>query len=657
MLLRRYFYSGWAFLIPYLLFYLLYYWRKWPVNPLPGKTLGDGGHIPALLHVYWALHGIHLVLGLLALHAWWKNSMASHSSRVETDVSHSLPPSRRPSTSGLWPVVSPLLPWLLLALIFYIPGVYLEWPSDPWQHYARIHEWADLVMVGDHSTWNKSSYFFTYSLVVLSPANRQFIWLDIYYTGICLLLCWQYFRLALTIGMNNSAATIFVLLQTLLFGNDVFGFYRYYGIASTILSQLGAVALIRIGLHIATGSRFTFRGSWLFRRWSIADILASSRWLLTSCFNVLCRIGEGGCLVLLIAFDHAQGLGIAALGLLAVAAWRLTIWKRAALWFLLAAALLGSFCAVHWWPRNPALDQAYRPQGWLTCWYAFNIFSPRSPAWERGMQILGAMGVVNLLAGILLICRNHVVGWLTILPPVALALPLFSIPIANAITAHSEVGNLAIIFTFHRLFFAIPAGLAMICFIEPLVTHARRSSGAKSFSSLAPVVLLALSLLILTSLPANDPCYNRFWNSLATPPDDLSLKEIADGSVKHDLGHVVHNPTAVAIATPGIGYALAGSGINVASPTAKWMADSAPALWLPVILADFSRAKTPKLLLIPSNRYLFTPASLAGTLSGHWSAQEAAIECAGGPELALAANRQGAHKIPVNTSDISIFKK
>ena len=31
--LRRYFYSGWAFFIPYLAVYLLYAWLKWPVNP------------------------------------------------------------------------------------------------------------------------------------------------------------------------------------------------------------------------------------------------------------------------------------------------------------------------------------------------------------------------------------------------------------------------------------------------------------------------------------------------------------------------------------------------------------------------------------------------------------------------------------------------
>jgi hypothetical protein len=32
--LRRYFRSGWVFLIPYLAGYLLYWWLKWPVNPV-----------------------------------------------------------------------------------------------------------------------------------------------------------------------------------------------------------------------------------------------------------------------------------------------------------------------------------------------------------------------------------------------------------------------------------------------------------------------------------------------------------------------------------------------------------------------------------------------------------------------------------------------
>ncbi|MEI6051700.1 MAG: hypothetical protein WCQ44_03260, partial [Opitutaceae bacterium] len=91
-MLRDYFRSGWAFLIPYLAAYLLYAWLKWPVNPASG---GDGlvkvmsesagalpstAHsllstgVPCLLHVYWTLHAIHLMLGAIALRAWWLGS-------------------------------------------------------------------------------------------------------------------------------------------------------------------------------------------------------------------------------------------------------------------------------------------------------------------------------------------------------------------------------------------------------------------------------------------------------------------------------------------------------------------------------------------------------------------------------------------------------
>jgi hypothetical protein len=94
--LRAYFRSGWAFLIPYLAAYLLYAWLKWPVNPAAGgeglvKGMSESAGalpstawssppftftltslVPCLLHVYWTLHAINLVLGGLALRAWWK---------------------------------------------------------------------------------------------------------------------------------------------------------------------------------------------------------------------------------------------------------------------------------------------------------------------------------------------------------------------------------------------------------------------------------------------------------------------------------------------------------------------------------------------------------------------------------------------------------
>src|SRR5690606_41105379 len=78
--LRNYFSSGWTFLIPYLVAYLFFAWLDLPVNPNAG---GDGlmkgisetgalasGHrsfVPSLLHVYWGLHTIHVVLASIVL--------------------------------------------------------------------------------------------------------------------------------------------------------------------------------------------------------------------------------------------------------------------------------------------------------------------------------------------------------------------------------------------------------------------------------------------------------------------------------------------------------------------------------------------------------------------------------------------------------------
>ena len=75
--LRRYFHSGWAFLIPYLAAYLLYWWLKWPVNPWsrPGSgavVSGQWPAVPPLLHVYWTLHAVNLVFAVIALRAWWR---------------------------------------------------------------------------------------------------------------------------------------------------------------------------------------------------------------------------------------------------------------------------------------------------------------------------------------------------------------------------------------------------------------------------------------------------------------------------------------------------------------------------------------------------------------------------------------------------------
>jgi hypothetical protein len=637
--LRRYFRSGWAFLIPYLAAYLLYYWLKWPVNPvvseggvkvasLPSVASAmegeSGAWVPCLLHVYWTLHAINVILAAVALVSWWRDRCQETGVRSQElgdgcqipDLGD-LNPAPSSRLKALSSAASAAVPWLLLGLLFWIPGVYLEWPADPWEHVRRINEWSPLQTVGEHTAWAKSSYFLAYSLLGrIAPPTRQLFWLDFYYTGACLLLCWQYYRLARAVGLGERASFIFVLVQALTFGNNIFGFYRYYGISSSIFAQLGAVALVRVAIEYANQkfqvprSKFQEPTTGILQEETEAaeGIVTAQPGTPTAHERIACeqapiaplsplphvkRLGSlpprfpgfplsafpaalcAACLLALTAFNHVQGLGIAGLGVLAVIVWRLIEWKRSMVFWLAAAAIALSIAAIVWWPRNPALDANYRPAGWLSYWYGFNVFDPRSLAGERTLAILGIFGIVNLFAGLFLLRRNHLVAWLTLTPLLVLSLPVVAIPFAGVLAGR----NVDEILTFHRMLLAIPGGLAIVCFGAGIANHKFQVSsfkfqGSASLSSLPPVKtdipsareeiackqahparrsalpvirfpgfplsrfaslprfpfsafpLFLFSLAALLLVPANGPFYNRFWQALMVPPDDLMMKPI-----------------------------------------------------------------------------------------------------------------------------------
>jgi hypothetical protein len=645
--LRKYFRSGWAFLIPYLAAYLLYWWLRWPVNPMAGgggvKVAGESGPLaphalhltpPALLHVYWALHAVNAMLAAIALVAYLRErhtgSVGPNPANTPTSAEDRQPVDFRPSTLDL---MARLAPWLLLALLFYIPGVYLEFPADPWEHYGRVNEWSWLHLVGEHSAWSKSSYFLAYSLLgQISPPTRQLFWLDFYYTGCCLLLCWQYYRLARAVGLGERASFIFVLIQALTFGNNIFGFYRYYGISSSIFAQLGAVALIRIGVEFAASLPPRVRG-------------APRR-----------SLGVVGCAALLlpfIAFNHVQGLGIAGLGLAAVVIWRLIEWRRSMIFWLTAAAIVLSVAAILWWPRHPALNKIYRSDGWLTSWYSFNLLTPNSAAFDRALVIPGGFGLVNLAIGLLLLRRNCVVGWLTVLPVVALCLPFIAIPFASALAEHYI--NVAEIVTFHRMLFAIPPGLAIVTLLDAAILAKEQgtkrkgqrvgrflASGFLSFSFWGS----ALTALVLT--PTRTPFYGRVWNALMVPADDLAMRHaIADFE---ELPFEEYRGVSRLLSTPGLGLVFHAAGVkNVFYNIWDSRTIISPVLTLPSARADIvvhlvavgPQDRITGLLLVPPIALLQTPNSLAACLSGHWLSQEVALHHAGGPEAEVAARKAG----------------
>jgi len=615
--LISYFRSGWAFLIPYLIAYLLYAWTKWPVNPAGAKNLAQGSWIwiPCLLYVYWFLHSIHLILGAFALHSWWRNDRAERRAGNNEDSAkkHSLE------------TVYCILPWVFLAILFYIPGAYLEWPSDPWEHLSRITYWDNVFSIGQHPNWMKMGYFFPYSILGLIAKTHIFAALDAYLAVCSLLLSWNYFRLGRVTGLSVPFAFCFAAWQGIFFGNNTFSFMRYYGLSTTIFAQIGVIALIQLCCSLKFSSKIS------------PD---TSRHVPTiSTYFAVALLGT------LILFNHPQGIGIALLGLLGIGIGRLVIWKRYGINWLIVAAIILGILAILTIPRSTVFEANYRPNGWLTRWYGFNLIDPSSPAFERANQILGLVGWLNLLAGIFLCFRKHIAGWITSVPFLAMLHPLLAIPLSNFF---ADLGGDNIV-VYHRLLFAIPSGLALLTLgqewsvARPWSPFNRISLGRYTATpQIGPAIgLVSLGLFFLTAIPGNGPFYNRLWHSLFIPPKDLNLSNLRSAAVSMGMSHP--RLDSILVASPGTSFVY-----QCFDPVATLysqfeehrvyhnMSVNTPGGNLSSILqlGPTDIAPDDVLLGVPNTKELFSPYSQASLLSDHWTRQEVDLCYAGAPELA-----------------------
>lgn len=686
-LLNAYFRSGWAFFIPYLSIYLIYYWQKWQANPpqkaaIANALLGGGHRLssflpslkpPPLLYVYWMLHAIHAALAAVALLAWWKYLKRKASDQELNDqlstegfphTAHSAltsapdPRARRRTSAPFYPTLhsaaTALAPWFLLTLVFYIPGVYLEWPADPWEHFHRITEWATHDFVGSHSAGYKSLYFFAYSFVAGIPVGGRLFRLNVYYTGMCLLLAWQYYLLAKAVGLDRRWAFLSVVLNVLTFGNVCFSFYRYYGLSSTILAQIGAVALARVAILAARGANGKRPSLPNCPIESMADHREQShgKMRLALMLMALCPT-----LLALIAYNHVQGLGIAGLSIGSIAVWRLIEWRRSMIFLLSAGALALSVAAVLWWPRHPLIDSVYRPGGWLNAWYGFNLFAWPSPAADRAMQIFGLFGIMNLAAGIALLRRNHVVGWLTVGPLIGLGLPFVAIPFCGALARNAEA-----IFVFHRMLFAIPSGLSLTLLAataaQALEIRLKRGTDLAQPSPGLELLrfgggLIAVVALVL--IPANGRSLNRLWHTLAIQADDLDMAALVKFS--GDPQYEANNHVARILCAPGAGFVQVANGAsNIRDAYRLIDTESLPSARAESLVRSIGAVPNDGvsgLLVVPQAKILTSTQSLAAFLSRQWLPNEAALEYVGGPESEAAALASGYRELP--SSNIRLY--
>lgn len=607
-LLLTYFRSGWAFLLPYLPPYLIYWWLKWPVNSIGAgmiRTTPVTCEVVPLLHIYWVIHAMNVLLGVIALIICFLNR------RKLTALAGS-----SVCRESVFNVLRAVLPWTCLAMLFWIPGVYLEFPSDPWAHLGRINEWSVLDRIDEHSSWQKTTYFLSYSILGRTGfVGQQQVLLDVFYTACCLLLCWQYYRLARALRLGVSSSLAFVIILILTFGNNLFGFYRYYGISSTLFSQLAAIALVRIAIEIALAQRKP-NGS---------ELLAA------------------GALLTLLAGSHIQGVGIAALELVAVGLYSIVRWRRAAVWWLGAGMIAISIAVVQLWTQHLAIKDSLIKTEWITPWYGFNILKPGSPACDRLMAILGTFGLVNLACGLLLLGRNHLIGWLTVIPVFALCLPAAAVPFVGLLVHENDI------VTFHRMLFAIPSGLAVVCLSTKLITSLGSGNGQTGainagftgFQSVGTYVLLLTALAIAMILPSSQSAYNRVFQMIVRSPDDLALRNI--GLDANEIPRILHEPGELVTTANGAFIACAlynrqpartwrtlHSSTNIATLIQPLTSDSI-ATWHVAIFVDP--------LAITSS------ASQVAWLSNHWHPYFVSTEYSGFKEATHLAEQSGSLKL------------
>lgn len=452
-LLKRYFCSGWAFFLPYLFFYLIFWFFEWSVLTLH--------------QLFAVIHFLH-AFGLL-----WIILISYKNFNLKNCFF-----------------------WLSLASLFLLTGAYLEFPADPWTHFWRIFQWNNIDLISDANSNHKFSYFFGYSLIGWIPPKYQILAIDFYYCFWGLLLAFQFYKLAIKLGLSKPWAKLAVFGTIILMGNSSFSFYRYYGISSTMLSTIAYLGAINAFL----------------------DYLKSK-----NCSHVFITL-----LCLFLSFwNHQQGLLLffaSAVGVLLHSLHENLGLKKFSIWF--AVIFLTTTVLFHLFLNIPifadfkeTLKPIWNSDSWLYKYGGFKLFSsdPQiNNASGRFLQILGAVGCVNLLLAIYFIKRKKLVGWITLSPVLLLLYPPFAICLTYLLSKHDTI------IVFHRLLFATPMSFCLIFSLQNLCLKKFKSGLFKSHIAIS----LTAILLIILSIPNKTHYFGRFQNVFLRSGSTTNLEEV-----------------------------------------------------------------------------------------------------------------------------------
>lgn len=418
-------------MLPYVLVYFWAWQRGWQTDQ-------------AAL-VFRGLHGLNLVLFILVCHRIFGT-----------------PAIRRVPFFGC------------LFALFLLPGALFEYGTDMWFQFERNFAFVDAPTLADSMRPDRFGFFFGYTFFGwVEPTGRRFA-MGLYGAGTSTLLCYQFFRLAKSLGFRELTARVAVLAVVLLTGTAQLSFFRDYAISSTLIAHTAYIALLGI----------------------LIEAVREKKWrpliLAPAAFLVMLANHPQTVLFLLVAIPALLAAGLAH---------HRPAWKSSLLKWGLALLLLGA-------GAGALFLQVVRPHLSATSQAALAHLSPWGsyPLWNPDTHVFVTFSLTGLLAVVwaLLRWRKHpYVCTLTLAPVYFLLFPPSQIPF-TLFLGHYDLSVDTLLGAPHRIAFAFP-----IAFVVPLALREAFLRGGMGRQWVPATTAFAL---ILLALPAAPPFFGKFWN-------------------------------------------------------------------------------------------------------------------------------------------------
>lgn len=428
--LKKYFCSGWAFFLPYLAVYLTFW--------------GLGLTVPKLTKIFYFFHGLH-ALGFIYL-ACSRISFLKYKN---------------------------CLFWVMISMFLYSIGANLEFPSDPWTHFRRIFEWQNIQFIDESTCGDKFAYFLGHSFLGwIEPTNRRFA-TDLYATVCLLLLAFQTYKLAKSLGLRESWARLSVLSSIFYLGYANIGFYAYHGISSSQISLLAAFAAIRLTINLVTKPN------------------ASSAIIL---FGALILSGT----------NHIQGViiwSMVSFGILIASIISKFGWRKSGSGFVMFLFLTALCCLpfISHFVEDSPIQPDFEVTKWILPWGGINPFGQ-----EHLFHTLGLFGTINIVAGFFILRKNNMLGLITVIVPILLILtPLGFLLLYTLLEASKQP------VVFHRTLYGTLPLFAFLFFLQDKTLKYKLSDYMS-----APLVGIFLTFF---SIIQNPPIFGKAWSILIRP--------------------------------------------------------------------------------------------------------------------------------------------